>query len=95
MTAPAVIDYGVYPGLIAQPRLVPMTSLMRARKAAAAASCASSNSPMATTMPVNSGPTAAQLMPNVVTAVLPGASHFTIPTHNPEQLNDELTRCLS
>jgi len=95
VTAPAIIDYGVYPGLIAPPRLVPMTSLMRARKAAAAASCASSNSPMAATMAVNSGPTAAQLMPNVVTAVLPGASHFTIPTHNPEQLNDELTRFLS
>jgi len=38
--------------------------------------------------------TAAQLMPNVVTAVLPGASHFTIPTHNPQRLNDEVTRFL-
>lgn len=38
--------------------------------------------------------TAAQLMPDVVTAVLPGASHFTIPTHSPRQLNDELTRFL-
>jgi len=49
---------------------------------------------MATTMPVNSRPTAAQLMPNVVTAVLPGASHFTIPTHNVQRLNDEMTRFL-
>ncbi len=94
MTAPGVIGYGVYPGLIAPPRLVPMTSLMRARKAAAAASCASSNSPMAATMAVNSGPTAAQLIPNVLSAVLPGASHFPIATHNPQRLNDETTRFL-
>jgi len=94
VTAPGVIGYGVYPGLIAPPRLVPMTSLMRARKAAAAASCASSNSSMAATMAVNSGPTAAQLIPNVVSAVLPGASHFPIATHNPQRLNDETTRFL-
>jgi len=92
VTAPGVIGYGVYPGLIAPPRLVPMTSLMRARKAAA--SCASSNSPMAATMAVNSGPTAAQLIPNVLSAVLPGASHFPIATHNPQRLNDETTRFL-
>jgi len=49
---------------------------------------------MAATMAVNSGPTAAQLIPNVVLAVLPGASHFTIATHNPQRLNDETTRFL-
>lgn len=45
-------------------------------------------------MAVSSGPTTAQLIPNVVSTVLPGASHFTIATHNPQRLNDELTRFL-
>ena len=37
---------------------------------------------------------ARRLMPSVVTTVLLGESHFTIPTHNPQQLNRELTQFL-
>jgi hypothetical protein len=29
-------------------------------------------------------------MPDIVTAVLPGVSHHTVPTEHPEQLNREL-----
>lgn len=39
---------------------------------------------------------AQRLMPNAVSAVLPDASHYTtIPTHNPQQLNRELTQFLA
>ena len=39
---------------------------------------------------------AQRLMPNAVAAVLPDASHYTtIPTHNPQQLNRELTKFLA
>jgi len=37
---------------------------------------------------------AERLMSNVFTAVVPGASHFTMPMHAPEHLNRELTQFL-
>jgi pimeloyl-ACP methyl ester carboxylesterase len=38
---------------------------------------------------------AQRLMPNAAIACLPAASHFTIPTHNPHQLNRELVQFLA
>jgi len=38
---------------------------------------------------------ARRLMPHLVTAVLPDASHHTVPTENPEQFNRELHEFLS
>jgi pimeloyl-ACP methyl ester carboxylesterase len=38
---------------------------------------------------------AQRLMPKVAIASLPAASHFTIPTHNPHQLNRELVQFLA
>lgn len=38
---------------------------------------------------------AQQRMPNAVTTVLTGASHFTVPLHNPQQLNEAMVRFLA